>query len=187
MSYLLWSYNKSSPFFITTTIPGQISKEYAMPWGQNVTVPVCIGGCLFGLASPPQSLGTGAFELTPILGPTTAGATQVLVESSQGVVLDSESLPSTYPQVGSFAPSGFTGLHTLEFNLPSNSTSVSLFVKNSWGATAELDRIPVNPPQPTSLTGGGLVLILTAISLLAIGFLFLGELNRRLRHNRLGV
>jgi hypothetical protein len=40
MSYLLWSNNRSTPFYITTTIPGQLSKEYAMVWGQNVTVPV---------------------------------------------------------------------------------------------------------------------------------------------------
>ncbi|HEV2226246.1 MAG TPA: hypothetical protein VGR56_05505 [Nitrososphaerales archaeon] len=184
MSYLLWSYNKSTPFYITTTVPGQMSKEYAMLWGQNTTVPVCIGGCLFGLASPPQNLGTAAYELTPILGSMTAGATQVWVESSSGVVLDNESLPTTYPLVESFAPSGFIGLHTLEFNLPSGSSSISLFVRNSWGGVAELDGISVSPPQPTSLIGGGLTLILTVACLLLISFLFLGELNRRLTRNR---
>jgi hypothetical protein len=184
MSYLLWSSNKSTPFYITATFPGEMSREYAMLWGQNMTVPVCIGGCLFGLASPPQSLGTAAYELTPILGPMTAGATQVWVENSQGAVLDNESLPSTYPLVGSFAPSGFIGLHTLEFNLPTGSSSISLFLRNSWGAVAELDEIPVSPPQSTNLTGGGLELILSAASLLLIGFLFLGELNRKLRRNR---
>lgn len=185
MSYLLWSYNKSTPFFITTTVPGQISKEYAMSWGQNATIPVCIGGCLLGLASPPQNLGTAAYQITPILSQMTAGATQVWVENDLGVVLASESLPSTYPLVGSFAPPGFVGLHTLEFNLPSGSSSISLFVRNSWGAVAELDGIPVSSPQPTSLTGGGLELLLTIIGLLAIGFYFLGELNRRLRRNRI--
>jgi hypothetical protein len=181
MSYLLWSYNKSAPFYTTTTVPGPISKEYAMTWGQNVTVPICIGGCLFGTASPPQALTASAFEVTPILSQMTGGATQVWVKNNLGDLLDNESLPSAFPLLGSFSPPGFIGLHTLEFYLPSGSTSISLYVRNSWGAVAELDGIPVNPPQPTSLTGGGLVLILTAISLLAIGFLFLGELNRRLR------
>lgn len=69
--------------------------------------------------------------------------------------------------------------------MPNNSTSISLFVKNSWGAVAVLQGIPVSSPQPTSLTGGGLVLILTAVGLLAIGFFFLGELNRRLRRNQI--
>jgi hypothetical protein len=185
MSYLLWSYNKSSPFFITTTIPGQISKEYAMPWGQNVTVPVCISGCLLGLASPPQSISTGAYQITPILNQMTGGATQVWVEDNLGTLLDKESLPSTYPPIGSFAPPGFVGLHTLQFNVPAGSSSISLFVMNSWGATAELDGIPVNSPPPTSLTGEGLVAILTVIGLLIIGFFFLGEFNRRLRHHRI--
>ncbi|HEV2227230.1 MAG TPA: hypothetical protein VGR56_10560, partial [Nitrososphaerales archaeon] len=184
MSYLLWSYNKSTPFYITTTVPSQISKEYAMPWGQNTTVPICIGGCLYGLASPPMSLGTGAYELTPILGPMTAGGTQVWIESSSGVVLDNESLPTTYPLVGSFAPPGFIGLHTLEFNLPDGSSSISIFVRNSWGGVAELDGIPVSPPQSTTLTGGGLELILTTASLLLVGFLLLGELSRKLHRNR---
>lgn len=183
MSYLLWSYNKSTPFYITTTIPGQISKQYAMAWGQNVTVPICIGGCPFGLASPPQAITATAYEVTPILNQMTGGTTQVWVKNNLGDLLDNESLPSTFPLVGSFSPPGFIGLHTLEFYLPSGSTSISLFVRNSWGAVAELDGIPVNSPQPTSLTGGGLVLILTAVSLLAIGFLFLGELNRRLRRH----
>lgn len=183
ISYLLWSYNKSTPFYITTNVPGQISKEYAMSWGENVTVPICIGGCLFGLASPPQSIGPTAYQFTPILGQMTGGATQVWAENNLGVLLDNESLPSTYPMIGSFAPPGFVGLHTLEFNMPSGPTSISLFARNSWGAVAELEGIPVSSPQPTSLTGGGLVLILTAISLLAIGFLFLGELNRRLKRN----
>ncbi|HEV2138491.1 MAG TPA: hypothetical protein VGR53_06585 [Nitrososphaerales archaeon] len=184
MSYLLWSYNKSTPFHITTTVPGQISREYAMPWGQNTTVPICIGGCIYGLTSPPQSLGTAAYELTPILGPMTAGATQVWVKSSSGTVLVNVSLPTTYPLVGSFAPSGFIGLHSLEFNLPSSSSSISVFVRNSWGGIAELDGIPVSPPQSTTLTGGGLEPILTVASLLVVGFLFLGELNRKIRRNQ---
>jgi hypothetical protein len=181
MSYLLWSSNRSTPFYITTTVPGPISKEYAMSWGQNVTIPVCIGGCLFGLASPPQAISATAYEITPILSQMTGGATQVWIENNLGTILDNESLPSTYPLIGSFAPPGFIGIRPLEFDLPSGSTSISLFVRNSWGAVAELDGLPVNSPQPTSLTGGGLVLILTIASLLVIGFLFLGELDRRLR------
>jgi hypothetical protein len=179
-SYLLWSYNKSTSFYTTTTIPGPIGKEYAMVWGQNTTVPVCIGGCLFGLASPPQAIGAAACQITPILSEMTGGATQVWVKNNFGTLLDNESLPSTFPLIGSFAPPGFVGIQALEFDLPNNSTSISLIVKNSWGAVAELDGIPVSPPQPTSLTGGGLVLILAVIGLLIIGFLFLGELNRRL-------
>jgi hypothetical protein len=179
-SYLLWSYDKSTPFYVTTTVPGPMSKEYAMVWGQNVTVPVCISGCLFGLTSPPQTIGATAYEITPIFSEMTGGATQVWVENNFGTLLDNESLPSTYPLVGSFAPSGFVGIHTLEFNLPDNSTSISLFVRNSWGAVAELDGIRVSSPQSTSLTGGGLATILTIVSLLALGFLFLGELSRRL-------
>jgi len=182
MSYLLWSYNKSTPFYITTAIPGPVSKEYAMAWGQNVTVPICIGGCLFGLASPPLAVSATAYEVTPILSQMTGGATQVWIKNNLGTLLDNESLPSTYPLIGSFAPPGFIGIHTLEFNLPGGSTSISLFVKNSWGAVAELDGIPASPPQSTALTGGGLVLVLTVISLLIIGFLFLGELNRKLRN-----
>jgi hypothetical protein len=180
VSYLLWSYNKSSPFYVTTIIPGQISKDYAMVWGQNVTVPIFIGGCLFGLASPPQAVGAAAYLITPILGQMTGGATQVWIKNNLGALLDNESLPSSYPLAGSFAPPGFTGLRTLEFNLPDNSTSISLFVRNSWGAVFVLQGIPVSSPHPTGLTGGGLVVILTVVSLLAIGFLFLGELNRRL-------
>ncbi|HEV2138034.1 MAG TPA: hypothetical protein VGR53_04275 [Nitrososphaerales archaeon] len=178
MSYLLWSNNKSTPFYITTTVPGQMSKEYAMSWGQNVTVPVCISGCLFGLASPPQVIGASAFQINPVIGQMTAGATQVWVKNDQGVLLDNESLPSTYPPIGTFAPPGFIGLHTLEFNVPSGSSSISLFVRNSWGAVAELDGIPISTLAPTSLTGGGLVLILTVIGLLAIGFLLLGGRTR---------
>ncbi|MDA4127796.1 MAG: hypothetical protein OK452_11445, partial [Thaumarchaeota archaeon] len=183
MSYLLWSNNKSTPFYITTTIPGQMSKEYAMSWGQNATVPVCISGCLFGLASPPQIIGTSAYQINPVLGQMTAGATQVWVKNDLGVLLDNESLPSTYPPIGSFDPPGFIGLHTLEFNVPSGSSSISLFVRNSWGAVAELDGILVSSVAPTNLTGGGLVLILTVIGLLVICFYFLGELNRRLQRN----
>jgi hypothetical protein len=111
----------------------------------------------------------------------TGGGIQVWVKNNLGTVLVNESLLSDHPQMGSFDPPGFTGLRTLKFVMPSNSTSISLFIRNSWGAVAELQGIPVNPPQPASLTGGGLVLILTLMSLLAIGFLFLGELNRRLR------
>jgi hypothetical protein len=185
LSYLLWSYNKSTPFFVTTTVPGQISKEYALTWGQNETVPICVGGCLFGLASPPTSIGATAYQVTPILIQMTGGATQVWVENDLGAVLASESLPSTYPLVGSFAPPGFVGLQTLEFNLPTGSSSLSLFVRNSWGAVAELDGIPVSSPPPTGLTGGGLELLLTIIGLLAIGFYFLGELKRRLGRNRI--
>jgi hypothetical protein len=181
ISYLLWSYNKSTPFYITTSIPGQLSDEYGMVWGQNVTVPVCVGGCLFGLASPPLAIGANAYQVTPIVGQMVGGATQVWVKNNLGTLLDNESLPSSYPRAGSFAPPGFTGLRTLEFNVPNNSTSISLFVRNSWGAVAILQGIPVGSPQPTSLTGGGLGLILTIVSFLAIGFLFLGELNRRLR------
>jgi hypothetical protein len=179
-SYLLWSYNKSTPFYITTTVPGPISKEYEMVWGQNTTVPICIGGYLFGLASPPQAIGATAYEITPIFSEMTGGATQVWIKNNFGALLNNESLPSTYPLIGSFAPPGFIGIHTIEFNLPDNSTSISLFVRNSWGAVAELDGVRLSSPQPTTLTGGGLVLILAIISLFIIGFLFLGELNRRL-------
>jgi len=133
------------------------------------------------LASPPQAISATVFEVTPILSQMAGGATQVWIKNNLGTILDNESLPSTYPVIGSFAPPGFIGIHTLEFNLPRGSTSISLFVRNSWGAVAELDGIPVSPPQSTALTGGGLVLILTIISLLIMGFLFLGELNRRLR------
>jgi hypothetical protein len=179
MSYLLWSYNKSTSFYVETTAPGPISEEYAMVWGQNTTVSVCIGGCLFGLASPPQVIGATAYEITPVFSEMTAGATLVWVKNNFGTLLDNESLPSTYPLIGSFAPPGFVGIRTLEFNLPDNSTSISLFVRNSWGAVAELDGIRASSPQSTSVTGGGLATILAIISLLIIGFLLLGELNRR--------
>jgi hypothetical protein len=185
MSYLLWSYNKSTPFCILTTLPGPMSKEYAMAWGQNTTVPICTGGCLSGLASPPQLIGASDYQIIPILSQMTGGATQVWVKNNFGTLLDNESLPSTNPLMGSFAPPGFVGIHTLEFNLPDNSTSISLFVRNSWGAVAELDGIPINSPQSASLTGGGLMLVLTIVSLLILGFFFLGELNRRLtNHSR---
>jgi hypothetical protein len=185
MSYLLWSYNKSTSFCITATVPGPISEEYAMVWGQNTTVPVCIGGCLFGLASPPQATGTATYEITPIFSEVGGGATQVWVKNNLGTLLDNESLPSTYPLIGSFAPPGFVGIHSIEFNLPDNSTSISLFVRNSWGAVAELDGIPASSPQPATLTGGGLALILTIVSLLTLGLLFLGEFNRWLTNRSL--
>jgi hypothetical protein len=181
MSYLLWSYNESTPFYITTNIPGQMSNEYEMVWGQNVTIPVCVGGCLFGLASPPQATGATTYQVTPVLGQMSGGATQIWVKNNLGTLLDNESVASNYPLIGSLAPSSFIGIRTLEFDVPGNSTSISLFIRNSWGAVALLQGIPVGSPQPTSLTGGDLVLILTIVSLLAIGFLFLGELNRRMQ------
>ncbi len=180
MSYLLWSYNQSTPFYTLTTAPGQMGRAYMLLWGQNVTIPVCVGGCLFGFTAPPQELGAGSLAMTPILGQMTAGATQVWVKSSLGTLLANESLPDTYPSVASFAPPGFIGLHTLRFYVPSGTSSISFLVKNSWGAVAEVDNIPVNPVTSSGLSGDTLLIILTIIFLLALGFYFLGELNKRL-------
>ncbi len=180
MSYLLWSTNQSTPFYTLTTAPGQMSRAYMLLWGQNVTVPVCTSGCLFGFTTSPQQLSAGSLEITPILGQMTAGATQVWVRSNLGTLLQNDSLPDTYPSISSFAPPGFIGLQTLRFYVPSGTSSVSLFVKNSWGAVAEVDNIPAGPVASGSLSGDTLLIILTIIFLLALGFYFLGELNKRL-------
>lgn len=71
------------------------------------------------------------------------------------------------------------GFLMARFYVLNGTTSISFFVRNARGAVAEVDNIPVGSILSGSLSGDTPLIILTVIFLLALGFYFLGELNKR--------
>ena len=153
-SYLVRTYEyPRAPYFITQE-PGNLTQEYAMLYGQNVTVrPNFAAGGILGLEVSREGNGSTIFyRATIMIG---GGATQLLVKSSSDQILYEQTITSNDPSIVSFDPPEYIGGYTFYFPVYANG-SVSIILNGAWGALDIVDGVPVTSnygaPAPSGIT-----------------------------------
>ena len=131
-----------APFFVTEE-PGNLTQDYAMLYGQNVTVhPNFVGGGITGLEVSREGNGSIFYVATVSIGSESGGITQRWVRSDTGQILYNETIASNGPVIVSFNPPDYVGTYTFDFPAYSNGT-VSIDLDGSWGALNAIAGIPV--------------------------------------------
>ncbi len=169
-SYLVRTYEyPRAPFFITRE-PGNLTQEYAMLYGQKVTVrPNFAGGGISGLElSRQENSSTIFYRATIIIG---EGATQLLVRSSSGQILYNQSITSNGPTIVSFDPPEYVGAYTFYFPVYSNG-SVSVILNGAWGALDIVNGVPVTSNYDASAPSGIASQIMNLVWYLLVPALF---------------
>jgi len=153
-SYLMRTYGyPQGPFFVTEE-PGNLTQDYAMLYGQNVTVqPNFAGGGITSLVVSRE--GSIFYVATVFIGNESGGVSSIAVTSNSGQVLYNETIASNGSAIVSFNPQGFSGAYTFEFPVYSNGT-VSIDLNGAWGALNTIADIPVTSnygaPAPSGIT-----------------------------------
>ncbi|MCL5068467.1 MAG: hypothetical protein M1368_08975 [Thaumarchaeota archaeon] len=153
-SYLVRTYDyPRAPFFITQE-PGNLTQQYAMLYGQSVTVrPNFAGGGILGLEVLREGNGSTIFYRATVI--ISEGVTQLLVRSSSGQILYNQAITSNGPTIVTFDPPEYIGAYTFYFPVYSNG-SVSIILNGAWGALDRVEGIPVasnyGAPAPSGVT-----------------------------------
>ena len=155
--YLIRTYsNFSAPFFVSFE-PGNLTHSYAMVYGENLTTsvsPNLVGGGIMGLDGIPVALNGGTdYEVSLVMGYQSGGASDVWVVNDKGQVLYNESLPmSSFSSIsGLFGPVGYVGEYTLQFPMENTSSSVTIYVENTWGGLSIIQGMQITPQSPPAL------------------------------------
>jgi len=155
MSYLVRTYGyPEAPFFITRE-PGNLTQDYAMLYGQNVTVDSNFaGGGITSLVVSREVNGSIFYDGTISVGGG-GGVTQLLVMSDTGQVLYNESIATNDPMIASFSPPQFMGTYVFGFPVYSNGT-VSINLNGTWGSIDRIVDVLVasnyGEPAPSGIT-----------------------------------
>ncbi|MGA2876732.1 MAG: hypothetical protein ABSE82_14505 [Nitrososphaerales archaeon] len=154
-SYLVRTYAYAeAPFFITQE-PGNLTQDYTMLYGQNVTVDSDFaGGGITSLVVSSEGNGSIFYDATISIDGG-GGVTQLLVMSDSGQVLYNESITSNDPMIASFSPPEFIGAYTFEFPVYSNGT-ISINMNGTWGSIDRIVDVSVasnyGEPAPSGIT-----------------------------------
>jgi len=142
-SYLARTYgDPQAPFFVTEE-PGNLTKDYAMLYGQNVTIhPNFVGGGIIGVEVSREGNGSIFYVATIQIASESGGMAQLWVRSDTGQILYNETIASSFPVIVSFNPPGYVGTYMFDFPAYSNGT-VSIDLNGSWGALNAIAGIPV--------------------------------------------
>jgi hypothetical protein len=187
MPYLIRTYaDPSGPFFVSFE-PGNLSKSYAMVYGENSTTIVSsnfIGGGIIGLDGNPVPLNGGtSYEASLLIGNQSGGASYVWVVSDRGQVLYNESLlaSSSSSLIGLFGPAGYVGEYTFQFPVGNTNSFVTIYIENSWGGLSIIQGIEITPHSPPALyySPGFLATILVIAFGISAGYIVLGQKHRR--------
>ena len=155
-SYLTRTYGyPQGPFFVTEE-PGNLTQDYTMLYGQNVTVPTNFaGGGITGLVVSGEGQGSVFYDATVFIGSESGGMSSIVVTSNSGQVLYNETIAGNGPVIVSFNPQEYVGEYTFEFPVYSNGT-ISIDLNGVWGALNTIAGIPVTSnygaPAPSGIT-----------------------------------
>jgi hypothetical protein len=185
--YLIRTYsNLSAPFFVSFE-PGNLTDSYSMIYGENSTTAVSVnlvGGGITGLDGTPTAVNGGTeYEVTLVIGNQSGGASDVWVVGDEGQVLYNESLlPSSSPSIsGLFGPAGYVGEYSFQFPVENtSSSSVTIYVENSWGGLSIIQGVQITPQSPPVLyySPSFLAIILIVAFGISSGYTILGRKNR---------
>jgi hypothetical protein len=155
-SYLTRTYGyPQGPFFVTEE-PGNLTQDYSMLYGQNVTVPTNFaGGGITGLVVSGEGQGSVFYDATVFIGSESGGMSSIVVTSNSGQVLYNETIAGNGPVIVSFNPQEYVGAYTFEFPVYSNGT-ISIDLNGVWAALNTIAGIPVTSnygaPAPSGIT-----------------------------------
>ena len=152
-SYLVRTYDyPRAPFFISQE-PGNLTQQYAMLYGQNVTVRPNFTGGILGLEVSREGNGSTIFYRATVI--VSEGVTQLLVKRSNGQIFYNQTITSNGPAIVSFDTPGYVGAYTFYFPVYSNGP-VSIILSGGWGGQDIVDDISVTSnygaPAPSGIT-----------------------------------
>jgi len=176
--YLIRTYSDpTGPFFVSYE-PGNLTQSYAMVYGENSTTVVSsnlVGGGIIGLDGNPVSENGGtSYEVSPLMGNQSGGASYIWVVSNEGQVLCNESLlaSSSSSISGLFGPAGYVGEYTLQFSVGNASSSASIYIENAWGGMSIIEglEITASSPPPLYYSSEFLAAILVVAFMISTGY-----------------
>lgn len=170
-SYLVRTYdNPEAPFFVSQE-PGNLAKDYAMLYGQNLTVDLNFGGGgITSLVVSSDGYGSSFYEATLVVGQG-SGVDRLVVTSDGGEILYNQSIVGSNALAASFNPPEFGGTYAFAFPVYSNGT-VSIDLSGVLGSVDKIVEIPVISSYGSSAPPGIISEIMNVVWYLLVPVLF---------------